>query len=184
MICASSRPGDFPAACCAHPLDSAPHPPASRVGGRLPRGWLPRAAPGASCSARGRAPADARHRLVLQGRRGAGAHRLALGCVPARSARACGCAWMPQYDEVDLEDMDYDTEARVYTYQCPCGDLFHIALVRARCARCARACARRAALHASRCPVVRCAALRRAAPRALRRAACAPCVRPPAAAAA
>eukprot|EP00793_Prasinoderma_coloniale_P003907 PRCOL_00006747-RA len=35
---------------------------------------------------------------------------------------------MPQYDEVDLEDMEYDAENEVYTYQCPCGDLFQITL--------------------------------------------------------
>jgi diphthamide biosynthesis protein 3 len=30
------------------------------------------------------------------------------------------------YDEVDLEDMDWDPELSGYTYQCPCGDLFII----------------------------------------------------------
>jgi diphthamide biosynthesis protein 3 len=32
------------------------------------------------------------------------------------------------YDEVDLEDMDYDEDLGAYTYQCPCGDIFRITL--------------------------------------------------------
>mmetsp|Transcript_34687 Transcript_34687/g.83931 ORF Transcript_34687/g.83931 Transcript_34687/m.83931 type:complete len:212 (+) Transcript_34687:109-744(+) len=31
------------------------------------------------------------------------------------------------YEEVKIEDMDYDEEEDIYTYQCPCGDLFFIA---------------------------------------------------------
>ena len=30
------------------------------------------------------------------------------------------------YDEVDLEDMDWNEEMGAFTYQCPCGDLFQI----------------------------------------------------------
>eukprot|EP00740_Mantoniella_antarctica_P008045 CAMPEP_0181365782 /NCGR_PEP_ID=MMETSP1106-20121128/10294_1 /TAXON_ID=81844 /ORGANISM="Mantoniella antarctica, Strain SL-175" /LENGTH=72 /DNA_ID=CAMNT_0023480967 /DNA_START=106 /DNA_END=324 /DNA_ORIENTATION=- len=30
------------------------------------------------------------------------------------------------YDEVDLEDMDWNAEMGAFTYQCPCGDLFFI----------------------------------------------------------
>ena len=30
------------------------------------------------------------------------------------------------YDEVDLEDMDWNPEMGAFTYQCPCGDLFQI----------------------------------------------------------
>ena len=30
------------------------------------------------------------------------------------------------YEEVDIDDMDYDEETGTYTYECPCGDLFQI----------------------------------------------------------
>lgn len=32
------------------------------------------------------------------------------------------------YDEIEIEDMKYDEENFVYTYPCPCGDKFSIAL--------------------------------------------------------
>ncbi|TPX50107.1 hypothetical protein SeLEV6574_g01095 [Synchytrium endobioticum] len=31
------------------------------------------------------------------------------------------------YDEVEIEDMLFDEETRIYTYPCPCGDKFQIA---------------------------------------------------------
>lgn len=34
------------------------------------------------------------------------------------------------YDEVEIEDMEWSEELQAYTYQCPCGDLFQITLVR------------------------------------------------------
>ncbi len=34
------------------------------------------------------------------------------------------------YDEVEIEDMAWNDELQAYTYQCPCGDLFQITLVR------------------------------------------------------
>ena len=34
------------------------------------------------------------------------------------------------YDTVEIEDMDWDEELQAFTYQCPCGDLFQITLVR------------------------------------------------------
>ena len=34
------------------------------------------------------------------------------------------------YDEVEIEDMQWNEELRVFTYACPCGDLFQITLVR------------------------------------------------------
>ena len=37
---------------------------------------------------------------------------------------------MSQYDEVDILDMDWSEELKAYTYQCPCGDLFQITVVR------------------------------------------------------
>ena len=30
------------------------------------------------------------------------------------------------YEEVDIDDMDFDEELGLYTYECPCGDLFQI----------------------------------------------------------
>ena len=30
------------------------------------------------------------------------------------------------YDEIDLEDMDWNAELGAFTFQCPCGDLFQI----------------------------------------------------------
>ncbi|KAI8969080.1 hypothetical protein BDF20DRAFT_792270, partial [Mycotypha africana] len=30
------------------------------------------------------------------------------------------------YDEIEIEDMDYNEEEDVYTYPCPCGDKFMI----------------------------------------------------------
>jgi hypothetical protein len=34
------------------------------------------------------------------------------------------------YDEVEIEDMQWSEDLQAYTYQCPCGDLFQITLVR------------------------------------------------------
>ena len=36
---------------------------------------------------------------------------------------------MGLYDEVEIEDMDWDQELHGYTYSCPCGDLFQITVV-------------------------------------------------------
>lgn len=36
---------------------------------------------------------------------------------------------MGLYDEVEIEDMDWDQEMHGYTYSCPCGDLFQITVV-------------------------------------------------------
>ena len=30
------------------------------------------------------------------------------------------------YDEIEIEDMDYDADQEMYLYACPCGDLFQI----------------------------------------------------------
>jgi hypothetical protein len=32
------------------------------------------------------------------------------------------------YDEVEIEDMQFDEEEEMYTYPCPCGDKFQISL--------------------------------------------------------
>lgn len=39
---------------------------------------------------------------------------------------------MGLYDEVEIEDMDWNEDMQAFTYQCPCGDLFQITLVRYR----------------------------------------------------
>ncbi len=30
------------------------------------------------------------------------------------------------YDEIEIEDMEYDEEKKLWTYPCPCGDKFVI----------------------------------------------------------
>ncbi|KAI3631649.1 hypothetical protein MIR68_010122 [Amoeboaphelidium protococcarum] len=30
------------------------------------------------------------------------------------------------YDEIEIEDFQFDEETEIYTYPCPCGDLFQI----------------------------------------------------------
>ncbi len=37
------------------------------------------------------------------------------------------------YDEIELEDFEFDEEAEVYSYPCPCGDKFLISLVSFLC---------------------------------------------------
>lgn len=32
------------------------------------------------------------------------------------------------YDEIEIEDMIYDTTLQIYHYPCPCGDRFEIAI--------------------------------------------------------
>lgn len=32
------------------------------------------------------------------------------------------------YEEVEIEDMDYDEDKKIYYYPCPCGDKFKISL--------------------------------------------------------
>jgi len=32
----------------------------------------------------------------------------------------------PVYDEIEIEDMDFDEDQQTYFYACPCGDLFQI----------------------------------------------------------
>jgi len=35
---------------------------------------------------------------------------------------------MSVYDEVEIEDMDFDPETQTFYYPCPCGDKFQISL--------------------------------------------------------
>ena len=42
------------------------------------------------------------------------------------------CLQKMSYDEVDLEDMEWSEGLQAFTYQCPCGDLFQISMVRER----------------------------------------------------
>jgi diphthamide biosynthesis protein 3 len=32
------------------------------------------------------------------------------------------------YDEIEIEDMTYDPTLEIYTYPCPCGDMFQIGI--------------------------------------------------------
>jgi len=32
------------------------------------------------------------------------------------------------YDEVEIEDMEFDEDAKIYHYPCPCGDRFEITM--------------------------------------------------------
>lgn len=32
------------------------------------------------------------------------------------------------YDEIDLEDMQFDQESNLFTFPCPCGDRFEVSL--------------------------------------------------------
>ncbi|KAF4771065.1 hypothetical protein HAV15_012509 [Penicillium sp. str.  len=32
------------------------------------------------------------------------------------------------YDEIEIEDMTFDPNIQIYTYPCPCGDRFEIAI--------------------------------------------------------
>jgi diphthamide biosynthesis protein 3 len=34
------------------------------------------------------------------------------------------------YDDIEIEDMDFDEEKQTYFYPCPCGDKFFITVVR------------------------------------------------------
>ncbi|KAK7202737.1 hypothetical protein BZA70DRAFT_91865 [Myxozyma melibiosi] len=36
---------------------------------------------------------------------------------------------MSIYDQVEIEDMLYDSDQQLFTYPCPCGDKFQITLV-------------------------------------------------------
>ena len=36
---------------------------------------------------------------------------------------------MSFYDEIEIEDFDYDDVNKLYTYPCPCGDKFKISLL-------------------------------------------------------
>lgn len=35
---------------------------------------------------------------------------------------------MPLYEEIEIEDMTFDSETQMYSYPCPCGDRFKVSL--------------------------------------------------------
>jgi hypothetical protein len=35
---------------------------------------------------------------------------------------------MSVYDEIEIEDMEFDSTTQLFTYPCPCGDKFQISL--------------------------------------------------------
>ena len=36
---------------------------------------------------------------------------------------------MTAYDEIEIEDMEWNEELRAFTFACPCGDVFQITKV-------------------------------------------------------
>lgn len=59
--------------------------------------------------------------------------RTALPSVPA--GKPGDVSWreapaMSHYDEIEIEDMDWNDELAAFTWSCPCGDLFQITMVR------------------------------------------------------
>ena len=40
---------------------------------------------------------------------------------------------MAFHDEIEIEDMKFDEDRQLYTYPCPCGDLFEISLEDLKC---------------------------------------------------
>ena len=51
-----------------------------------------------------------------------------LRCHQMSSTPHDGASSSSSYDEVDLEDMEWDEALKAYTYACPCGDIFRITL--------------------------------------------------------
>ena len=49
-------------------------------------------------------------------------------CLFSKHALPACCKM--SYDEVEIEDMQWNDDLQAYTYQCPCGDLFQISLAR------------------------------------------------------
>jgi diphthamide biosynthesis protein 3 len=54
-------------------------------------------------------------------------HRLTRECVAERRKRQePGAESKMSYDDVEIEDMEWNDEIQAFTYPCPCGDLFQI----------------------------------------------------------
>nr|KAK5441717.1 Diphthamide biosynthesis protein 3 [Exophiala xenobiotica] len=53
-----------------------------------------------------------------------------LNLTAASSSTAAATAAEDQdiYDEIEIEDMTYDSNLQIYHYPCPCGDRFEIAI--------------------------------------------------------
>lgn len=43
---------------------------------------------------------------------------------------------MAYYDEVEIEDLEYDPEVETYYFPCPCGDRFQVTRKVRRVSRC------------------------------------------------
>jgi len=39
---------------------------------------------------------------------------------------------MEVYDEIEIEDLDYEEEDKKFYYQCPCGDFFETTIVKSQ----------------------------------------------------
>lgn len=48
---------------------------------------------------------------------------------PQATTTSTGSGMTSFYDEVEIEDMEFDEENDLYFYPCPCGDRFQLSLV-------------------------------------------------------
>ena len=67
-----------------------------------------------------------RNRRQLDGAASLSARTPGRADPPRREYRGRSRTMGGAYDEVDLEDMEWNAELGAFTYQCPCGDLFQI----------------------------------------------------------
>ncbi len=52
-----------------------------------------------------------------------------LFCIPKPTYISREMAEEGLYDQVEIEDMEYDSDRKAFVYPCPCGDKFFITLV-------------------------------------------------------
>ena len=53
--------------------------------------------------------------------------------LPLYSLAADAAVVSMSYDDIEIEDMEWNEELSAFTYPCPCGDLFQITKVFACC---------------------------------------------------
>ncbi|EXJ88534.1 hypothetical protein A1O1_05464 [Capronia coronata CBS 617.96] len=56
------------------------------------------------------------------------ANTVKLTGVSASSSTSAAAEDLDIYDEIEIEDMTYDSTLQIYHYPCPCGDRFEIAI--------------------------------------------------------
>lgn len=54
-------------------------------------------------------------------------------CVSSVLLAADAAVISMSYDDIEIEDMEWNEELSAFTYPCPCGDLFQITKVLAGC---------------------------------------------------